>query len=124
MLRLAGGQVESLFDELLPVEVRELPRDLAALDRLLGDWRLLVPIEQAWEQSARDQGRPTIPMGSFVRLVVVKQRTGWGDETLVREVSDSLHLRRFCLLALTERVPDGSTVRKLVRRLGLRLSRS
>jgi hypothetical protein len=35
MLRLAGGQVESLFDGLLPVEVRELPADLAALDRLL-----------------------------------------------------------------------------------------
>jgi IS5 family transposase len=33
-------------------------------------------------------------------------------------VSDSLHLRRFCLLPLTQRVPDESTVRKLVRRLG------
>jgi IS5 family transposase len=57
-------------------------------------------------------------MGSFVRLMIIKQRTGWGYETLVREVSDSLHLRRFCLLLLTQRVPDGSTVRKLVRRLG------
>ena len=36
----------------------------------------------------------------------------------MREVSDSLHLRRFCRIALTERVPDESTVRKLVRRLG------
>ena len=36
----------------------------------------------------------------------------------MREVSDSLHLRRFCLLPLTQRVPDESTVRKLVRRLG------
>jgi IS5 family transposase len=118
MLRLAGGQVESLFDQLLPVEVRELPKELAVLDRLLADSRLLAPIEQAWEQTARDHGRPTIPMASFVRLMVVKQRTGWGYETLVREVSDSLHLRRFCLLALTERVPEESTVRKLVRRLG------
>jgi transposase, IS5 family len=33
-------------------------------------------------------------------------------------VSDSLHLRRFCLIALTEPVPDESTVRKLTRRLG------
>jgi transposase, IS5 family len=33
-------------------------------------------------------------------------------------VSDSLHLRRFCLLPLTQRVPDESTVRKLARRLG------
>jgi len=118
MLRLAGGQVESLFDGLLPVEVRELPEDLAALDRLLADPGLLAPIEQVWEQTARAYGRPTIPMASFVRLMVVKQRTGWGYETLMREVSDSLHLRRFCLLGLTERVPDESTVRKLVRRLG------
>jgi transposase, IS5 family len=118
MLRLAGGQVESLLDELLPVEVRELPPELAVLDRLLADPRLLAPITQAWEQAARGHGRPTIPMTSFVRLMVVKQRTGWGYETLVREVSDSLHLRRFCLLPLTQRVPDESTVRKLVRRLG------
>jgi IS5 family transposase len=57
-------------------------------------------------------------MASFVRLMVIKQRTGWGYQTLVREVSDSLHLRRFCLVPLTARVPDESTVRKLVRRLG------
>ena len=50
--------------------------------------------------------------------MVIKHRTGWGYETLVREVSDSLHLRRFCLIALGERVPDESTVRKLTRRLG------
>ena len=112
MLRLAGGQVESLFDELLPVEVRELPADLATLDRLLADPRLLAPIEQAWEQTARDHGRPTIPMASFVRLMVVKQRTGWGYATLIREVSDSLHLRRFCLLPLTQRVPEESTVQQ------------
>jgi transposase, IS5 family len=118
MLRLAGEQVEVLFDELLPVEARELPEDLAVLDRLLADPRLLAPIERAWAQTARRHGRPTIPMASFVRLMVVKQRTGWGYQTLVREVSDSLHLRRFCLLPLTARVPDESTIRKLVRRLG------
>ena len=115
---LSGGQVESLFDLGLPVEVRELPADLAALDVLLADPALLGPIERAWEQAARGRGRPTIAMTAFVRLMVVKQRSGWGYETLVREVSDSLHLRRFCRIALTERVPDESTVRKLVRRLG------
>jgi hypothetical protein len=78
MLRLAGGQVESLLDELLSVEVRELPADLAALDRLLADRRLLAPITQAWAQTAQRHGRPTIPMTSFVRLMVIKQRTGWG----------------------------------------------
>ena len=50
--------------------------------------------------------------------MVIKQRSGWGDETLVREASDSLHLRRFCRIALTERVSDESTIRTLVCRLG------
>src|SRR3954451_16979039 len=113
MLRLVAGQVESLFDEALPVGVRELPADLAQLDELLGDPALLAPIEAAWERSARAQGRRTIAMATYVRLMVIKQRTGWGYETLVREVSDSLHLRRFCLIALTERLPDESTVRSL-----------
>jgi len=118
MLRLAGEQVESLFDEALPVEVRQLPEDLERLAKLLEDDELLHPIEAAWRVEDRGHGRPTIPMATYVRLMVVKQRTGWGYETLVKEVSDSIHLRRFCLLALSARVPDESTVRKLTRRLG------
>jgi IS5 family transposase len=51
-------------------------------------------------------------------LMIVKHRSGWGYETLMREVSDSIHLRRFCRLGMSDRVPDESTVRKLTRRLG------
>jgi IS5 family transposase len=118
MLRLVGPQAECLFDLGLPVEVRELPSDLAALDALLDDRGLLEPIRAAWDATARCDGRPTIPMDRYVRLMVIKTRTGWGYEALVREVSDSIHLRRFCRIALTERVPHESTVRKLTRRLG------
>jgi transposase, IS5 family len=118
MLTLVGGQVESLWDEVLPIEVRELPDDLARLDRVLADEMLLWPIAKAWQDTARERGRPSIAIATFVRLMVVKQRTGWGYETLVREVSDSLHLRRFCLIGIDQRVPDESTVRKLARRLG------
>ncbi|MGO9752050.1 MAG: transposase [Solirubrobacteraceae bacterium] len=39
--------------------------------------------------------------------------SGW-----CREVADSLHLRRFCEIGLAGRVPDESTLRKLVHRLG------
>jgi hypothetical protein len=39
MLRLVGEQVESLFDEALPIEVRELPEHLARVDELLSDPR-------------------------------------------------------------------------------------
>jgi len=125
VLRLAAGQVESLWDEVLAVEVRELPQDLARIDALLGDPALLAPIAAHWQaeaevsgRSAAGHGRPTIAMETYVRLMVVKQRSGWGYETLVREVSDSLHLRRFCLIGIDRRVPEESTVRKLTRRLG------
>jgi IS5 family transposase len=105
--------------------VRELPGDLAMIDRVLDDSALLAPVVSLWEREARPRGRssvghgrPTIARATFVRLMVIKQRAGWGYETLVREVSDSLHLRRFCRVALDARVPDESTVRKLTRRLG------
>ena len=118
MLRLSGGQVESLFDLGLPAGVAELPADLAGLDVLLGAPGVLTAIEASWTPEAVWFGRPTVPMDRFVRLMIVKARSGWGYETLVREVSDSLHLRRFCRIGLWDRVPDESTVRKLVQRLG------
>jgi IS5 family transposase len=109
----------------LPVEVRELPEDLAALDRLLADPGLLAPIVERFRREVDQQrravltdGRPTIAMESYVRLMVLKQRYRWGYRTLVAEVSDSIHLRRFCRISLSERVPDESTIRKLTRRLG------
>jgi hypothetical protein len=36
VLRLEAGQLESLWDEVVAVEVRELPEDLARIDALLG----------------------------------------------------------------------------------------
>jgi hypothetical protein len=48
MLRLVGEQVESLFDEALPIEVRELAEELARLDELLSDSALLAPIAERW----------------------------------------------------------------------------
>ncbi len=125
MLRLQGGQVESLWDEVLPGRLRELPEDLAQIDALVRDEALLAPIEAHWGReaqargrSAKGHGRPTIAIQTYVRLMVVKHRYGWGYETLMREVSDSFHLRRFCRIPLDVEVPDESTVRKLTRRLG------
>ena len=125
MLTLLAGQLECLWDDALPLEVRELPEDLAALDVLLADHELLLPLVERWrvefEQTGRavlTEGRPTIALESYVRLMVLKQRYRWGYRTLVAEVSDSIHLRRFCRISLTERVPDESTVRKLTRRIG------
>jgi IS5 family transposase len=125
VLTLCAGQAESLWDEALPVEVRELPDDLAALDGELSDPELLGPIVERWRREVFEtgravltDGRPTIAMETYVRLMVLKQRFRWGYRTLVAEVSGSIHLRRFCRISLSERVPDESTVRKLTRRIG------
>jgi IS5 family transposase len=125
MLTLRAPQAETLWDEVLPIEAKELPEDLARLDEVLDDPELLRPIAERWRAEVEEtgravltDGRPTIAMETYVRLMVTKQRAGWGYETLVKEISDSIHLRRFCLIALHERVPCESTVRKLTRRLG------
>jgi transposase, IS5 family len=125
VLTLLAEQPESLWDEALPIEVRELPDDLAALDRLLGDPAMLGPIVERFRREVIEErravltdGRPTIAMETYVRLMVLKQRYRWGYRSLVAEVSDSIHLRRFCRISLAERVPDESTVRKLTRRIG------
>jgi IS5 family transposase len=125
VLRLVGGQAETLWDEALPIEVRQLPADLAALDVLLSDPGLLAPFVEHWQReaqlsgvSAAGHGRPTVAIETYVRLMVLKHRYGYGYRTLLAEVSDSIHLRRFCRIALCERVPDESTVRKLTRRIG------
>src|SRR5215210_8443496 len=125
VLRLVAAQAETLWDEALPVEVRQLPEDLAALDEVLCDPVLLAPITAHWRREVQQtgravlsDGRPTIAIETYVRLMVLKQRYRWGYRTLVGEVSDSIHLRRFCRISLSERVPEESTVRKLTRRFG------
>ena len=125
MLTLLAEQPECLWDEALPIEVKELPEDLAALDLLLADHEVLWPLVERWRQEFREtgrlvltEGRPTIALETYVRLMVLKQRYRWGYRSLVAEVSDSIHLRRFCKISLADRVPDESTVRKLTRRIG------
>ena len=86
--------------------MKELPEDLAALDVLLSDPELLWPLVERWQREFREtgglvltEGRPTIALETYVRLMVLKQRYRWGYRTLVAEVSDSIHLRRFCRIS-------------------------
>jgi hypothetical protein len=122
VLTLWAGQPECLWDEALPIEVRELPQELAALDGLLADPELAMVFLERFRREVVEtgrlvltEGRPTIAMETYVRLMVLKARYRWGYRTLVAEVSDSIHLRRFCRISLSERVPDESTIRKLTR---------
>ncbi len=86
MRRLRDGQ-GTLWDEFLPPEVRVLSDELAAIDTLLDDDRFVAPFRQGLMSRV---GRPTIAMETYLRLMYLKHRHTLGDETLVKEVADSL----------------------------------
>jgi transposase, IS5 family len=110
--RSAGG---SLWEAVLPAELRELPPELAKVDAILDDDRFLAPFRS--RLTARS-GRPTIAIETYLRLMYLKHRYGLGYETLCKEVADSFTWRRFCRIAVDGRVPDPSTLMKLTKRLG------
>ena len=91
MLRLHDGQV-SLWEQVLPAEVRLLSTELSAIDALLDDDRFLAPFVRRFGCRI---GRPTVPIETYLRLMYLKHRYGLGYETLVKEVSDSFSWRQF-----------------------------
>jgi hypothetical protein len=97
MLTLQGEQVESLWDEVLPIEARELPDDLARLDRVLSDPALLGPVAAAWEGANRSwhhymRGRTTTEAIPCLNLILENAvRSGGSSATpgLRRDSSSS-----------------------------------
>jgi transposase, IS5 family len=114
VLRTVGPQ-GSLFELLLPAGMRVLSGELAEVDRLLDDQRLFVPFRPFFDPT---EGRPSIPIETYLRLMFLKYRFGLGYERLCRLVADSITWRRFCRIGLEASVPDESTIRKLTRRCG------
>src|SRR5205809_1585900 len=106
---------ESLWESVLPAELRELPAELGKVDAILDDDRFLAPFRS---RLTAPIGRPTIPIETYLRLMYLKHRYALGYETLCKEVSDSFTWRRFCRIAVAGRVPDPSTLMKLTKRLG------
>ena len=114
VFRTVGPQ-GSLFELLLPQGMRVLSGELAEIDVLLDDPRFFRPFRGFFDPT---EGRPSIPMETYLRLLFLKCRYRLGYEQLCVQVNDSLSWRRFCRIGLEARVPDESTIRKLTRRLG------
>ena len=114
MLRTVGPQ-GSLFELLLPAGMRVLSGELAEIDVLLDDERYFVPFRSFFDPV---EGRPSIPIETYLRLMFLKYRFGLGYERLCVHVTDSLSWRRFCRIGLEATVPDESTIRKITRRCG------
>ena len=102
MLTLLAEQLECLWDDALPIEVKELPEDLAALDVLLSDPELLWPLVERWRQESpgdraagADRGQAHDSTGDVCAVDGARAALPrWGYRSLVAEVSDSIRLRR------------------------------
>lgn len=110
----AGGQL-TIWDTILPAEVREWSAELAKIDALLDDDRFFKPYMKEFSQR---MGRPTVPVDTFHRLMYLRHRHQLSYEALVREVQDSIMWRQFCRIPLDDRVPDSTTLVKLVKKFG------
>jgi IS5 family transposase len=106
---------QSLWDAILPEQALRLPPGLAELDRYLDDPRFFELFRPYFHPRA---GRPSVPMETYLRMMVLKYRYGLGFERLCAEVSDSVSWRRFCRVPLDEAVPHPSTLEKLAARCG------
>jgi IS5 family transposase len=83
----------TIWELLLPEELKRLPAELARVDAYLDDERFIAPFRALFD---RRLGRPSVPVESLLRLLYLRHRYQLGYEGLCREVSDSIDWRRFC----------------------------
>src|SRR5215218_7590705 len=114
MFRTVGGQ-PTLWEAILPDELRRLPAELARVDALLDDPVFFTPFVPFFDPR---MGRPSTPMETYLRLMFLKFRYRLGYESLCREVADSISWRRFCRIRLDGQVPHPTTLMKLTTRCG------
>jgi transposase, IS5 family len=105
----------SLWDSVLPVEVRRLSPLLAQVDQWLDDEAFFAPFRAHFSVLL---GRPSIPMEVYLRMMFLKYQYRLGYESLCREVGDSISWRIFCRLNLDDAVPAPSTLSKITTRCG------
>jgi len=114
VFRTVGDQC-SLWESVLPIELLQLPEELAGVDALLDDPAFFAPFVPFFDPRL---GRPSTPMETYLRLMFLKFRYRLGYESLCREVSDSIAWRRFCRIGLDGQVPHPTTLMKLTTRCG------
>jgi IS5 family transposase len=114
MLRTVGDQ-PTLWEAILPDELRRLPGELARVNVLLDDPVFFAPFTPFFDPRI---GRPSTPMETYLRLMFLKFRYRLGFESLCREVSDSITWRRFCRIGIDQPVPHPTTLMKLTTRCG------
>ena len=114
MFRTVNDQ-PTLWDAILPAELLVLPAELGRVDELLDDPVSFAPFATYFDARI---GRPSIPMETYLRLMLLKFGYRLGYESLCREVADSISWQRFCRIPFGTRVPHPTTLMKLTTRCG------
>ena len=79
MFRTVGDQ-PTLWEAILPEELRRLPDELARVDVLLDDPVFFAPFVPFFDPRI---GRPSTPMETYLRLMFGSSVTGWGSSRCV-----------------------------------------
>src|ERR1700739_1887296 len=112
---LTLGDQCSVWESVLPEELRRLPEELARGDALLDDPVFFAPFAPFFDPR---MGRPSTSMESYLRLMFLKFRYRLGYEALCREGADSITWRRVWRIGLDGAVTHPTTLMKLTTRGG------
>ncbi len=114
MLRIDNKQI-SIFEFMLPEELKKLPDELAMVDSFLNDEKFVKPFVDHFHKTL---GRPSTPVQVYLRMMYLKRRYNLGYDTLEEQVRDRISWRIFCHIPLEGDIPDGSTLSKLTKKFG------
>ncbi|MCL6559229.1 MAG: ISNCY family transposase [Firmicutes bacterium] len=118
--KYAQGQLWMPF---LPEELFQPDPQLQKIAVILDDPATLEPFvdryfKAAAEAGLKNSGRPTVPLRTFAAMVLLKFMYDLPYRELCAQVKDRLSWRVFCHIPITAKVPDYSTICKLVHRFG------
>jgi IS5 family transposase len=92
-----------------------LPVELGRVNALLDDPVSFAPFAVYFDARI---GRPSLPVETYLRLMLLKFRYRLEYESLCREVADSISRQRFCRIPFGTRVPHPTTLMKITSRCG------
>ena len=116
------GQMQ-LWMPFWPQDPYELGPELGPIAEILDRPEILEPFVERYRKAAMETGlhltgRKTIPLRTFAGMVVLKFMYTLSYREVCGEVADRMTWRVFCRIPFGKKVPDYSTINKLVNRFG------
>jgi transposase len=124
-MEMARGHRKQVQQSTIWVDTRAIPTPpahpfYAQINAILAKHNFDEHVDQLAAPYYADHGRPSIPVGNYFRLVLIGYFENLPSQRAIAwRVADSLSLRRFLALALTDDTPDHSSLTVIRKRLPL-----